>query len=611
MEALKEKIKKFPSDPGVYQMLNETGIILYVGKAANIKKRVRQYFQSNLPRKTAVLMSQVTKIDTIITASEAEALILEATLIKKHRPRYNVLLRDDKSYPYLYLSGHSQYPRLDFHRGSKRAKGRYFGPYPSPGAVRDSLNLLQKLFKIRQCNDTFFKNRSRPCLQYQIKRCTAPCVGYIDVNEYQQSVKHAVLFLQGKNQEIIDALVKQMEQASVNQEYEQAALYRDQVASLRKVQSQQYVANSEGDIDIICVTQSHGVNVVGVSSIRAGRLIGYKSYFPKDALATDEAIVLSSFMSQYYIQSQTQREIPKEIITNLNPIGRHVLETALCQQSQGKITVKTDCRGTRAKWVKMTLGNANHALYNHLSDKVTIYQRFEALQKLLSFENIPQRLECFDISHSMGEATVASCVVFDEEGPRKQDYRRFNIHDITPGDDYAAMYQALLRRYTKIKKGKGVLPDILIIDGGKGQLSQAEKVFEEIQMTGITLLSIAKGPERKAGAETLFISGSHEALHLSPDDMAFHLIQQIRDEAHRFAITGHRQQRAKKRKVSVLESIDGVGPKRRRELLRQFGGLQEIKQASIDELAKINGISQELATRIYAALHGTGSASSE
>ncbi len=592
-------LKTLSSRPGVYRMLNAVGEVIYVGKARNLVKRVGSYFSRSVTTpKTRALVSQIANIEVTVTHTENEALILENNLIKELRPRYNVLLRDDKSYPYIFLSA-DQFPRLAYHRGAKRARGRYFGPYPSAGAVRETLNLLQKLFRVRQCEDTFYSNRSRPCLQYQIKRCTAPCVDYVSAVEYADDVRLATLFLEGKDSQVIDELVRQMEAASAKLEFERAAQYRDQIASLRRVQERQYVSGAGGDLDVIVSAYEKGVGCVQVVFIRGGHQLGNKTFFPSHTQDTDVAEILAAFLPQYYIGKQ----VPTEILVNQPMDDQQLLEEVLSEQAGRKVSISHNLRGDRARWVQMAVINVDDALRRHLASKSGMRQRYEALQDALELDSTPQRLECFDISHTMGEATVASCVVFNDEGPLKSDYRRFNIEGITPGDDYAAMHQALTRRYTRLKEGEGKLPDILFIDGGKGQLAEAQKVLEELQVSDVVLVGVAKGPERKAGLETLFLYGHDQPIILPTDSPALHLIQQIRDEAHRFAITGHRQRRAKTRSTSVLEGIPGVGPKRRRDLLKQFGGWQEVARAGVDDLLKVKGISRDLAQKIYDALH--------
>lgn len=580
--------------------------VLYVGKAQNLKKRVSNYFQKRTTDvKTAALVQQIERIEIIITASDNEALLLENNLIKKYRPRYNILFRDDKSYPYIFLSTNEDFPRLDFHRGAKKAVGRYFGPYPSSFAVRESLNLLQKLFRIRQCSDIFFQNRTRPCLQYQIQRCTAPCVHYIDAKSYQESVHLAELFLEGRNQQVIEELLQTMETAANALEFEKAARIRDQISSLRKIQERQYVAKGQGNVDVIAAVSKEGYICIQVLYVRAGRMIGNRAYFPKAATTVDTTEALAAFLPQYYLNSVHESDIPEQILVNKILVDAQVLQRTLTEKSGHNVEVALPSRGHRARWMIMATRNALHVLTTYTADKVNMLKRFEDLQQALQLDNCPQRLECFDISHTLGEATVASCVVFDGNGPLKSDYRRFNIKDITQGDDYAAMEQALLRHYRRIKEEERPLPDILVIDGGLGQLHQAEKVLEELQVTGVLIVSLAKGPTRKPGLETVLVSGRLTPINLAPDMPALHLLQQIRDEAHRFAITGHRQQRDKRRITSSLQAIPGVGVKRRQQLLRQLGGLQEVRKASVEQLASVPGISVSLAQQIYDALHQT------
>ena len=590
--------------PGVYRMIGGDGKVLYVGKAKNLKNRVSSYFRdaARLSPRIASMVSQVANIEVTVTNTEAEALLLENNLIKEHRPRYNVLLRDDKSYPYIFVSLKDTYPRLAFHRGARREQGRYFGPYPSSGAVRETLNLLQKLFLVRQCEDSFFRNRSRPCLQYQIKRCTAPCVRLISEADYRRDVEHAVQFLEGKSEAIIEDLVRQMEDAAERLEYEKAAHYRDQIENLRKISERQYVAGGDGDLDIVACEIRSGVACVQVFSIRGGHNLGNKSFFPSLPESLSEAEVVGAFLGQYYLV----REVPGEILVSHEPTEKSLLEEMLGLRRGRKVAISAQVRGERARWVELARRNVGHALDARLASKAGMQQRYEALQEELDLDAIPARMECFDISHTQGEATVASCVVFDGEGPRKSDYRRFNIEGIEPGDDYAAMRQALTRRYRRLKEGEAPLPDILFIDGGKGQVRQAHEVLEELQVEGVTIIGIAKGEERKPGLETLILSGQTAPTILPANSPALHLIQQIRDEAHRFAITGHRQRRAKARTTSPLEAIPGLGPKRRQGLLKRFGGLRGVSAASAEELAKVPGISRDLAQRIYDEFHPDG-----
>ncbi len=594
-------LRTLTSRPGVYRMFDGDGQVLYVGKARNLKKRVSSYFRrSGLAPKTRALMKQMARVEVTVTATEAEALLLENNLIKLHRPRYNILLRDDKSYPYIYLSTDREYPRLSFHRGARKGKGRYFGPYPSSGAVRESLHLLQKMFRVRQCEDSFFANRSRPCLQYQIKRCTAPCVGLVSPEDYARDVHHTVLFLEGKSTALNAELVERMEQAAARLDYEQAAVYRDQIASLSRVQERQYVSGESGDMDIVAAAVSGGLACVQVFFIRHGVNLGNKVFFPRIPQHSTEAEVLSAFVAQYYLE----HPVPGRILLNHALPDADLIATALARKAERKVTLSARVRGERARWLDMAVENARQALAARLGSQAGMQRRLHLLQQALELDEPPNRIECFDISHSQGEGTVASCVVFDREGPRKSDYRRFNISDITPGDDYAAMEQALLRRYTRLKKEDAALPELLLIDGGKGQLSSARKVMDELQINEILLVGVSKGPARKAGMEILHIPSQGRELDLPPDSPALHLIQQIRDEAHRFAITGHRQRRARARNVSPLEGIPGVGPRRRQQLLKHFGGIQEVARAGVEDLGKVAGISRDLAQKIYDTFHG-------
>jgi len=596
----KALLKGIPGNPGVYRMFDAKKVLLYVGKAKNLKKRVASYFNKHQTPRIQRLVEQIEKIEFTVTQTEAEALLLESNLIKQHRPRYNILLRDDKSYPYIYVTTEDDFPRLTFHRGGKNKPGRYFGPYPSAGAVRSTLNLLQKIFQVRQCEDSFFRNRSRPCLQYQIDRCSAPCVGKISKEKYHQDIVDSIRFLEGKSGEIINARVLAMEEAASKQEYEQAAVFRDQIESLRQISQQQYITGAKGEVDIVVCAMESGTACVQVFYIRAGSSLGNRSFFPRlpDA-TTSKAEILSAFISQYY----SHREIPAELIVDEVLPDTELLLEMLQLRKGMRVKISHHVRGERARWLEMARKNAAISLQSQLSSKTNIRQRLEVLQEALDLAAIPQRMECFDISHTSGEATVASCVVFDEAGPRNSDYRYFNITGIAAGDDYAAMEQALTRRYKRLKSGEAPLPDILFIDGGKGQLAKAEFVLENLQIQGVTLIGVAKGEARKPGLETLFISGKPDPVIIPEHSPALHLIQQIRDEAHRFAITGHRKKRAKSRISSTLEGIPGLGPKRRKSLLQHFGGLRGISRASIEEIAKVPGISQNLAKHIYARHH--------
>jgi len=597
-------LKGVTTSPGIYQMYGEEGKLLYIGKAKNLKNRLNSYFRSSgLAVKTQSLVGKIRNIQVTVTNTEIEALLLEQNLIKQDRPPYNILLRDDKSYPYIFLSDHD-YPRLSVHRGAKKKKGQYFGPYPNAYAVKESLSFLQKIFQVRQCEDSFFNNRSRPCLQYQINRCSAPCMEYVSKDEYAESIRHTSMFLQGKNTDLIAELANAMEDASEQLNYESAALWRDKIQHLQHIQAKQYIDGEHGDIDIAACVLKAGSACIQVMFIRGGRVLGSKSYFPKLSLDENEGQILEAFLSQFYLAGSRAREIPKEIVVSHPFDDKAILEKALYQQLSRKVSINERVRSNRAKWLDLAQSTAEQNLSSRLANKQTVLQRFDALQDVLELPEVPSRLECFDISHSSGEATVASCVVFDTNGPLKSDYRRFNIEDITAGDDYAAMEQALRRRYTRIKSGDGQLPEILVIDGGKGQVSQAIKVLEELQIMDVMIIGVAKGSTRKAGFETLINSTTNTEFTLPSDSPALHLLQHIRDESHRFAITGHKQRRDKKRKESPLESIPGVGPKKRRELLRHFGGWQEVAAASEEDLTRVPGISVKLAADIYARLHG-------
>jgi excinuclease ABC subunit C len=593
-------LKQIPSQPGVYRMLDADGTVLYVGKAKDLKRRVASYFGRALNRRLQVMVAQIADIQVTVTRTEGEALLLENDLIKSHRPRYNVLLRDDKSYPFIYLDTAHPFPRLAFYRGPRKGRGRYFGPYPSAWAVRETLQLMQKLFPVRQCQDSFYRSRTRPCLQHQIKRCTAPCVGYIAPDDYAVDVAHSIKFLEGRTDEVITELGARMEQAAEALEFERAAVLRDQIATLQRIQQKQYVTSDGGDVDIVAVAGEGGTVCVQVFFIRGGRNLGNKAFFPQvpDAEAGPES-VLSAFLAQFYADKQ----VPPEVLVNLEPDERAFLEAALGERAGRRIAIRHRLRSERARWVEMAVHNAELALASRLGSRAGYARRLESLRDALGLDEPPRRMECFDISHTRGELTVASCVVFDQEGPRKSDYRRFNIEGITPGDDYAAMEQALTRRYKRVQKGEVPLPDVLFIDGGKGQLGAVDAALQELGINGLTLVGVAKGPDRKAGAEQLWLPEARAPLLPGADSPAMHLVQQIRDEAHRFAITGHRQRRDKARRTSVLETIPGVGPKRRQTLLRAFGGLRGLARAAPEDIARVDGISTELARRIHDAVH--------
>ena len=584
---------------GTYQMMDAEASVLYVGKAKNLKKRVASYFRkTGISSKTAALVKKIKDIDITVTETETEALILEQNLIKKHRPPFNILMRDDKSYPYIFLSDKDQWPRLSFHRGAKKRKGSYFGPYPSVNAVRESMSLLQRVFKVRQCEDSFFKNRSRPCLQYQINRCTGPCVDMTSQEDYDLNVDLTRQYLEGKSEKIMKQLERDMEIASTDMKFEQAAEKRDQIKALRQVQSQQVIEKGRGVIDVIAASIEKGQACIHILFIRQGRILGSRSYYPKIPLSETVEDLLSEFLPQIYLNGSGRSDIPKEIITNASFDGSEALSNALQQFVDRAVLIKQSIRGTRAKWMELALRTSSLNLSAKLVSTQTINQRFEALRSTLDLENIPERIECFDVSHSSGEATVASCVVFDSSGPVKNEYRKFNIEGVGANDDYAAMDQALRRRYKRLVNGEGRVPDILLIDGGKGQLGIAREALSELGVVGVMIVGIAKGSTRKAGFETLILADENRVV-AEPDQAALHLIQQIRDEAHRFAITGHKQRRDKKRRMSSLEGIPGVGPKRRRDLLKHFGGIVEVRKASVADLMKVTNINKHVAEAIY------------
>lgn len=588
--------------PGVYRMFDSEARLLYVGKAKNLKKRLSSYFRkTGQAPKTAALVARIAQIETTITANETEALLLEQTLIKEWRPPYNILLRDDKSYPYVFLSD-GDFPRLGIHRGAKKARGRYFGPYPSALAIRESLSLLQKTFLVRQCEDSYYKNRTRPCLQYQIKRCKAPCVGLVSPEEYAEDVRHSVMFLDGRSNALSEELSASMEKASMALEFERAAELRDQIAMLRRVQDQQSMEGGTGDVDVVAVMLTPGGACVHLISVRGGRVLGSKNFFPQVAIEEEGGDVLMAFLAQYYL-GNAERDLPSELIVNVQHEDFATLIEAIESLRGRSLSISLRVRGTRARWQQLAVTNAEQALAARLVNRQHLAERFEALATVLEMDEPPQRMECFDISHSSGEATVASCVVFGPEGPLKSDYRRFNIEGVTAGDDYAAMHQALTRRFSKIKDGEGKLPDVLLVDGGKGQLAMAREVLQELAVPDLILLGVAKGTTRKPGLEVLYLNDAEHEFTLPGNSPALHLIQQIRDESHRFAITGHRARRGKTRRTSTLEEVAGIGPKRRRELLNHFGGLQELSRASAEEIAKAPGISKKLAELIYDTLH--------
>ncbi|EOB6240825.1 excinuclease ABC subunit UvrC [Vibrio vulnificus] len=598
-------LKTVTHQPGVYRMYNAEAVVIYVGKAKDLKKRLSSYFRKKVDsEKTKALVSNIAKIDVTVTHTETEALILEHNYIKQYLPKYNVLLRDDKSYPYIFLSAH-RHPRVSLHRGAKKRKGEYFGPYPDSGAVRETLHLIQKIFPVRQCEDTVYANRTRPCLMYQIGRCAGPCVSSVisDV-DYAELVGYLRLFLQGKDNQVLELLVQKMEIASQQLKFEDAAKFRDQIQAIRRVQEQQYVSeDSQEDMDVLGFAQENGIACIHILMIRQGKVLGSRSHFPKIPQNTNVQEVFDSFLTQYYLSHNEARTIPSRIILNQELVADvEAIQLALSDVAGRKVQFHTSPSGSRGRYLKLSNTNALTAMTTKINHKMTINQRFKALRDVLAMDSIA-RMECFDISHTMGESTIASCVVFNSEGPVKQEYRRYNITGITGGDDYAAMGQALERRYAKqldVEK----IPDVIFIDGGKGQLNRAHEII--VQYWGDwpkrpVMIGIAKGVTRKPGLETL-ITVDGDEFHLPSDDPALHLIQHIRDESHNHAIAGHRAKRGKTRKTSVLEGIEGVGPKRRQALLKYMGGLQELKRASVEEIAKVPGISHSLAEIIYQAL---------
>ncbi len=588
--------------PGVYRMLAADGSILYVGKALNLKKRVASYFGNKAHHpKTQALMNHTEDVEVTLTATETEALLLEFNLIKAHQPRFNVLLRDGKGYPFIKLTQSHKFPRFDFYRGKRSAESRFFGPYLSAAAVRQTLGQLHKLFRIRQGSGSYFDNRSRPCLQYQIKRCSAPCVGLIDKHEYRRDIDNAIRFLTGKNDAVVIDLQTRMDAAAAALNFELAAQYRDQIATIKDMQARQVVTGvGMQDADALAVESEAGTFCVAVLMIRGGRMLGSHHYFPKTSAHTQSSEVLSAFIAQHYFSQQA----PAEILVSTEIDDHELLEAALSERAGRRVAIRRRVRSHRKRWLEMAAANAVQGLLTHRAANATIARQFESLTELLGLDDVPERIECFDISHTSGQETVASCVVFGLQGAVKSAYRRFNIRNVEPGDDYAAIEQAVTRRYKRVLKGEAPLPDLVLIDGGRGQLGKAITAMHELQLPGITLLGVAKGQGRKPGHEKLFLPDTRQPLHLPGDAPALHLIQQIRDEAHRFAITAHRQRRGKVQRQSVLESIPGLGPQRRKALLKAFGGLQGVRRSGIDDLAEVKGISRRLAERIYNRLHG-------
>lgn len=597
-------LKSVTNQSGVYRMYNKSQEVIYVGKAKDLKKRLASYFRKDLPNnKTRSLVSHIFFIDVTVTHSEAEALLLENNYIKKYLPKYNILLRDDKSYPYLLITDH-KHPKLGSHRGAKKIKGEYFGPYTTVGAVWESLRLMQKLFPLRQCEDSYYRARSRPCLQYQLGRCSAPCVGKISDEDYKEQVNLAKLFLRGKSSLVIESLVTKMDEASRELAFEKAASLRDQIKTLRKVQQQQFVSGFASELDVIGVYQLKQQVCIHMLYIRESKILGSKSFFPTVPADTTITELLNSFISQHYLNDDAaSRHIPKEIVLPELPEDATELSELFKGVADREIKFSVNVKTERAQYLKLANTNAENALLTKNSEKESITKRFEALNQVFELPNGIKTMECFDISHTMGQQTIASCVVFDTNGPLKSAYRRYNVHGITPGDDYAAMSFALNKRYGKVT-AETELPSIVFIDGGKGQLARAEAFFNQLDHPATPLLvGIAKGESRKPGLETLILAGSHQLINLPAHSLALHLIQHIRDESHRFAIAGHRSKRQKHAKTSTLESIPGIGAKKRQALLKYLGGLQEVKSANVETLMKVPGISKTLAQTIYDSLH--------
>jgi excinuclease ABC subunit C len=588
-------LASLPAKPGVYRMLAADGTILYVGKARHLKNRVSSYFHGRAhAEKTQAMVAQVARVEVTVTASETEALLLEYNLIKQHRPRYNILLKDDKSFPYIHLTAH-EFPRLAYYRGAGKVPGRFFGPYPNSVAARETLQFLQKLFRLRPCEDTFFANRSRPCLQHQIGRCSAPCVGLVTREAYAQDIADAVQVLHGRNTELIAELGQRMERAAERLQYEAAARFRDQIGMLKQIQASQAVTRIRGsDIDAVAIAGAGPEFCVSVVFVRGGRNLGSTNFFPKGGLGGEKE-ALAGFLAQYYLS----RESPDEIVVSQAIEDGDVLEAALKERAGRAVPIRSAVRGTRARWLEMARTNAELGLRMKASSRASFREQLEALRDALGLEHAPQRIECFDVSHTMGESAIASCVVCGPEGPLKSDYRRFNLKGLTPGDDYGGMRQAVSRHFARVQKGESPSPDVLLIDGGEGQLQAALEALAAVGIEPPVTVGVAKGADRRVGQERLFLAGREAPLILNADSAALRLIQRVRDEAHRFAIAGHRKARARTRLESFLEEIPGLGPVRRRELLKSFGGLQGVRQASVEDLARVRGISRPLAELIF------------
>ena len=585
----KQFVSGLPNLPGVYRMLATDGAALYVGKAKDLKKRVGSYFsRSAQSPRIAMMVTQVGSIEVTATRSEDEALLLEHNFIKSLAPRYNIIFRDDKTYPYLMITGHD-FPRMGLHRGAKERKDRYFGPFPHAYAVRESIQLLQRVFRLRTCEDSVFSNRSRPCLLHQIRRCTAPCTALVTKEQYAVDVKSAELFLSGREDDVIRLLSDKMDAASGAQQYEEAAIYRDQVRTLSTVRSRQYVESSVGvDADVVGAAIDNGIACVNLVMVRGGRHVGDRSFFPQNAQQATVEEVLAAFLEQHYLEQ---------------PAPKIVIAGAEVDVEIPGAQVVVPSHGERRVWADMARKNALLALAQRARDKTLHEERMIALRGALGLPESAQRIECFDVSHTMGEATVASCVVYDRNAMQKSDYRRYNIRDVTPGDDYAAMRQVFSRRYEKVTREGGQVPDLILVDGGKGQVGAVRLILADLGLNDVCIVGVAKGPERKPGAEQLILESGTQTMQLAPDDPALHLIQQIRDEAHRFAVVGHRARRGKARVTSSLNEIPGIGTKRRQRLLAHFGGLRGVEAAAIEDLARVAGVSRSLAERIYRHLH--------
>lgn len=597
----REVVSVLPRRPGVYVMRDRSGHILYVGKARDLKRRVGSYFgRKALDGKTLALLRVVSQLEVTVTSTEQEALLLEYNLIKAHKPRFNVVLRDDKSYPYIYVSTEHAFPRFEFHRGPRSGVGRYLGPFPNAGAVRLTLQQLQRLFRVRQCTDTFFGNRSRPCLQYQIRRCSAPCVGHVSAEDYQRDVDDAIRFISGRGSDVLADLVNRMEHCSATQSYEQAARFRDQIAEVRRVQAQQLIAaGPETDLDAVAAVEEHGVHCVAVLMMRGGRMLGTRAFHPQTEQGTSPAELLAAFLLQHYLGEGT----PSEILLGAAVEDSVLLGQVLSERCGHAVTVRHGVRGKRRRWLEMAAENARQSARGRAAASATIRAQFAELATALQLPATPERIECFDVSHTQGGEAVASCIAFGPDGAIRADYRRFNVRSERQGDDYAAMAEALSRRYRQGRNGEGALPDLVLLDGGRGQLARAVSVLAELGLHDIAVRGVAKGEGRRSGYERIYQPGRQAPLAVPSDGGAFHLLQQIRDEAHRFAIRAHRGRRARRQTGSVLDAIDGLGPKRRRALLQRFGGMQGIVRAGTEDLARTPGISKPLAERIYRHLH--------